>query len=241
MDEFELREQEYRELNNELVVPQYNAFCKHLGLTGLLTATTGRESGRSRLDYHNEAMNLFNRLKPEYVAFKQQVVRYQFTEWGGRFEFQATPTNVFLDETADRLYYLQGLEKRFLRVRAGLALSVTIGVFAGLAVAVGGWLSPQYAWIATLPEIGLALAAGSWVDRRLAQVPQIIGDDGRFRDVAARLRTLQDEAARVSEPGANRRHAKLAPDVDASDDELLKWVSTVRARVFGSGSSHGGV
>ena len=234
MDDFEHREQEYRKINNEIVVPQYDAFCRALGLHALFEAPVETSRGRKRLEYHNEAMNLFNRLKPEYVVFKNDVLWYRFSEWGGRFEYEAKPAAGFLAETADRMYYLQGLEKRILKMRMALAGAVTIVVLAGLAIATSAWLAPEHTWIVTLPQVGLAFAAGSWVDRRLARVPKTIAEDGRFRSTAMRVRVLQEEAAAGDVGNATRRsHAPMhAPDVEASDEELLQWVTALRDRVF---------
>jgi hypothetical protein len=236
MDDFEHREQEYRELNNELVVPQYDSLCRELGWNALFDAPVETSRGRRRLEYHNEAMNLFNRLKPEYVVFKNNIVWYQFTEWGGRFAYEVKPAALFLNETADKLYYLQCLEKRFMQVRMALATVATIGMFAALAVATNAWLPPELRWLATLPQLAVALATGSWLDRRLARVPRAIAEDGRFRDTAARALVLQQEAtAGVADAAEPRSPAAMpAPDGGASDDELLDWVNTLRARVFSS-------
>lgn len=234
MDEFDHREREYREINNELVVPQYEALCRELGLSALLSAPLDTSAGRSRLHHHNDAMNLFNRLKPEYVVFKNQIVWYQFTEWGGRFRYEATPAASFLDETANRLYYLQGLERRYLHVRTAVAWLVAIGVLIALGFATAPFVPPQFAWFMILPEFAVAVAASSWVDRRLARVPKSMADDGRFRDAVAQAHALQQKAAGLPSTDGHASQVSLpTPGVGASDEQLAEWVRSLRERVFG--------
>jgi hypothetical protein len=241
MDEFDHREREYREINNELVVPQYDALCRELGLGALLSAPLDTSAGRSRLHHHNDAMNLFNRLKPEYTVFKNQIVWYQFTEWGGRFRYEATPVASFLDETADRLHYLQGLEKRYLHVRTAVTWLVAIGVLVALGFATAIFVPPQFGWFTIPLAFAVAVGASSWVDRRLARVPKSMADDGRFRDAAARARALQQKATGLSATDEHASQVPLPiPGVDASDEQLAEWVRSLRERAFGVEANRGG-
>jgi len=108
LNEFEVQ-QEYRgRLNNEIVVPSYRRFCKEHGLgfhfwDELPEGEFDPEISEKERKPHEEAMNLFNALKPEFIIFGNSIVWFRFTDWGGDFTYRAWSIQEFLDEAAARI------------------------------------------------------------------------------------------------------------------------------------------
>lgn len=129
-------------LNDEVVVPAYREFCRANGLAfhfwdelpenAFDAQTARRESG-----LHHEAMDLFNRMKPEFIVRDGFVVRYQFTSWDGDFEYSSWPIEEFLSNTANEAISIKSMKRSFeivlcaLLLLASIALAVFLGTFAG--------------------------------------------------------------------------------------------------------------
>ena len=124
-------------------------------------------------------------------------MRYQFTDWSGGFTCDTAPLDEFLEETGDRLCYLQHLEKRFKKLRVvsvGIVSAVTFLLLAWLLVA---WLPGFLALPATMGALVLALSLDRWISRRLRRMPHRIIDDGRLEGVGGRIRALQRQLAEI--------------------------------------------
>ena len=195
-------------------------------------------SGREDL-LKEEALNLFNRLKPELVLFKGDVVSYQFTDWGGDFTYERTPVNQFLEETADRLCYLRHLEMRFKKLRI-----IAVGALSGAAYLVTLWL--LLPWVpdvlalpATVVMLPLPLALDRWLSRRLQRMPQRIIDDGRLEGIGDGIRALQTRLAEIrgSRPDplrAQRLGRAVLSELreSMSDEEIEGFARRLRSQLF---------
>jgi len=153
-DLFTQAEEEYRELNNELVVPAYRRFCEELNLPfhfwdELPKDSFDPEISHGEFELHKEAMELFNKLKPELVLFKDNIVRFQFTSWDGTFSYDLWPIQDFIERTSDELFYLKNLEKRFEIISSILAFVISLGfccnsIFTWKVFALGFFKSRLY-------------------------------------------------------------------------------------------------
>ena len=164
---------------------------------------------------------------------------YQFIDWGGDFTYERTPVNQFLEETADRLYYLQHLETRFKKLRI-----IAVGVLSGAAYLVALWL--LLPWVpdalalpATVVMLPLPLALDRWLSRRLQRMPQRIIDDGRLEGVGDRIRALQTRLAEIrgSRPDplrAQRLGRAVLSELrgSMSDEEIEKFARRLRSQLF---------
>lgn len=100
-----LSEDQYKDLNNELVVPAYRQFCRANGLNfhfwdELPEKEFDLKTSRRELEFHKEAMDLFNRLKPEYHLFRDNVISFQFISWGGDTARETKRIEEFFQEHA---------------------------------------------------------------------------------------------------------------------------------------------
>ena len=199
MKDYENGDPEFGELNRELVRPTYRRFCEELELpfhaSSDLSGDPALALGEDRL--HPDAMVLFNRLKPWFVFFKGDVVEYQFTTTIGCFNYEKTPVNRVLQETADQSFYLRHLEQRF-----EVVCSMVTGVVFCLAYALTIW--PVLIIVAqrfTFPSVLLALAGpialSLWFSSRIRRMPKRIVDDGRMKGFVKRVRDLQEKLAEI--------------------------------------------
>lgn len=146
-----LTEEEFRDLNNEVVVPAYRQFCRENGLDfhfwdELPEDQFNLKMAKGELELQREALSLFNQLKPPFHFFRNQIVSFQFTSWGGDFDYQAEPMEKFLTNHSELVELLAKTERRYRQLCAALA---TIGVLS-IAWAVFRFLPP---WL--LNELGL--------------------------------------------------------------------------------------
>jgi hypothetical protein len=157
-------------------------------------------------------MDLFNRLKPELVLFKGKVVRFQFKSWDGSFSYTAIPTNQFLDEVADQIFFLNKLEHRFRTVSQSLALLAALVSFVlalVLTLRLVPWDFVKQASI--LGALLLAVMAYYWLERRIQRLPRRILEDGRLDGVSERLQSLQKRLAEIRGSRQNRLRQNLVP------------------------------
>jgi|TARA_B100001971_G_C17923349_1_gene398949 hypothetical protein len=115
-------EEERKILNNELVCPAYRKFCRDNGLNfhfwdELPKEDFNPEISQKELKLHEEAMNLFNRLKPEYDFFNGKVVHFHFTTTSGDFDFDTWEIEDFLKEISEDLRYFRPPEKFYANKR----------------------------------------------------------------------------------------------------------------------------
>lgn len=132
IDDYEV---EYKDVNNNLVVPSYREFCKKNGLlfhfwdelpeVKFDPAIADKES-----KLHREAMQIFNALKDEVVLFREKVIRFQFTDWGGAFEFDAWPLKDYLETTSEIIINAKVWEKQA-KILIKI-LQLTIGLFVAV-------------------------------------------------------------------------------------------------------------
>lgn len=184
-------EAEVRELNNDLVVPAYRRFCEELRIPfhfwDQLASAFDPEIALKEDSLHKEAMDLFNRLKPELVLFKDHVVSFHFTDWGGGFTHTKVPLADFLETAADDAFFLEKLRSRFELVTG--ALAILIGFCAAALVT---WLTSR--WIERFELFvfgGVLLWVSISLGKRIKRLPRHIVDDGRLNNVWERLKSLR--------------------------------------------------
>jgi len=205
-DIYKQAEKEYQELNNELVIPSYRRFCKELNLQfhfwdELLKDSYNSEISLAEFPLHNEAMDLFNRLKPEVVIFKDKVIRYQFTNWNGDFTYDSWPIQEYFDKVSDELFYLKNLEKRYKSVSTRLVFVISILAFIVTTLLLLMLLSWKLA-------IGLGFILGGAVYYFLThyinkKIPQRIIDDGRLIGVVEQINKLRKQITRINNSHLN--------------------------------------
>lgn len=109
-------QEEQKILNNELVVPAYRKFCRDNRLNfhfqdELHKEAFSPEIAHKEFELHEEAMNLFNRLKPEFNFFNGKVVHFHFTTTSGDFDYQTWEIEDFLKDISEDLHYFRPSEK----------------------------------------------------------------------------------------------------------------------------------
>lgn len=236
------------ELNNQLVVPAYRAFCAELGLPfhfwdELPRSAFDAEIARGESQLHHDAMDIFNRLKPEFVMFKGDVVRFHFTVSDGEFDFEKTPAPKFLSETADKLFYLQQLEHRF-----DALCNVIVGVVSFLVYATALWMVLPWAPLGAGELVGVAALTapalvGQWAWRALRRLPRQCLDDGLLNGLAGRVLELRRKLVEVhgSRPNTEPNRGILAePWEPLTDDDIGRAVRRLHSGMPGTSATTSG-
>ncbi|MCD6569546.1 MAG: hypothetical protein J7L53_02460 [Deltaproteobacteria bacterium] len=238
-------EKEYRELNNELVVPAYRRFCEELNLPfhfwdELPKDSFDPEISHGEFELHKEAMDLFNKLKPELVFFKNKIVRFQFTSWDGSFSYDAWPIQDFIEKVSDELFYLQNLENRFKIVSSISAFGSFLLVFIATVFLIGKYspwdfLSQASIWLG----IGLGGIVYYLLTRRINKIPRRIIDDGRLEGVTDRIKSIREQLAKIRgsqpDPLRQKRIGNLILEElqqSMSPTEIEKLVHRLKIRLF---------
>ncbi len=238
-------EDEYRDFNNELVVRSYRQFCDEIELP-FHFADEGDELPAELLyreqQVHHEAMNLFNRLKPELVLFKGDVVSFQFTDWGGGFSRTQTPVGEFLEDAADRLFYLQHLEKRFEILCVLCITAVGVLVYAAATWTLTRNLPESWARGLSIAAFAFPVGVGWWLYRLITRIPRRIIDDGRLKGVPERIEALRATLAAIRgdrpDPLVRRRQQRIGAAIlselrgSMSEDEIRRFVRRLQSRLF---------
>jgi hypothetical protein len=244
-DLFTQAEEEYRELNNELVVPAYRRFCEELNLPfhfwdELPKDSFDPEISHGEFELHKEAMDLFNKLKPELVLFKDNIVRFQFTSWDGTFSYDLWPIHDFIERTSDELFYLKNLEKRSEIVSSILAFVISLLFFIATVYLVGkfspwDFLNRSSIWLG----IGLGGILYYLLMRHIRKIPHRIIDDGRLEGVAERINGLREQLAKIRgsrpDPLRQKRLGQIILDElqqTMTPAEIEKLVRRLKTRLF---------
>jgi endogenous inhibitor of DNA gyrase (YacG/DUF329 family) len=117
--DFEYLVEEHKKLNNELVIPLFRNFCREYGLNfhfwdELPEGLYDPKIADKEFELVNEAMDLFNRLKPEFSFFRGKIVRFKFTSWDGDFKYVTWVMEEFLELISNELSYLRSLTENIL-------------------------------------------------------------------------------------------------------------------------------
>jgi hypothetical protein len=245
MDLFTQAEQEYRELNNELVVPAYRRFCEEFNLPfhfwdELPKDFFDPEISHAEFQLHKEAMNLFNKLKPELALFKDNVVRFQFTSWDGTFSYDLWPIHDFIEKVSDELFYLKNLENRFEIVSSIFALGSSLLVFIATVFLLGKFSPWDFLSHASI-FLGIGLGGTLYyvLMRHIKKIPKRIIDDGRLEGVAEKINGLREQLTKIrgSRPDPLRQN-KLGQIIleelqqSMSPAEIEKLVRRLKTRLF---------
>lgn len=244
-DLFTQAEEEYRQLNNELVVPAYRKFCEELNLPfhfwdELPKDSFDPEISRAEFQLHKEAMNLFNKLKPELVLFKDNIVKFQFTSWDGTFSYDLWPIQDFIEKISDELFYLKNLEKRFEIISSILAFGGAFLIFIATVFLLGkfspwDFLSDASIWLG----IGLGGTFCYLLIRHTKNIPHRIIDDGRLEGVAERINGLREQLTKIRssrpDPLRQKRLGRIILEElqqSMSPAEIEKLVRRLKTRLF---------
>jgi hypothetical protein len=235
-------EEEYREINNELVAPAYRRFCHELGLPFHFWDELPKESYDSEIahgefELHKEAMNLFNRLNPEVVLFKDKIVRFQFTSWDGTFSYSSWPIQEFLDKTSDELFYLKKLGHRYNIVSAVLVIACFFLISFVMTFFLTKFLSSQF--LSGVLALALAITISYLLSRSMKTIPRRSIDVGSLTDLPDRVHRLRDQLAKIrgSRPDPSRQsrlgHLLLQElQQTMSTAEIERFVTRLKTRLF---------
>ena len=184
-------EQRYQALNNELVIPEYNKFCEENYLTGLNNA-----SGAGWFKLHEEAQNIFNKLKKRYHYFHDKIVAFHFIEWF-HFSFEEWSIAQFLNQVEKLENELEAAKKREMIYRTGC--------YALLIVLMGTWIIASYFVSINVSRLlHILVLAGLiallvYLDRFIKKYDVVKGN----RDIRRRLYKLKTEIERIPKPSRN--------------------------------------
>jgi len=147
--DFETWEKEHKDINNNLAVPSYRAFCKSYGINfhfgdevrdfdqNKLAVPLYRELAKLHFDelpLHGKALNLFNFVNKPYHPFRESLVSFAYTSWDD-FSYE----NLNLEEIAKRMenkdIVISKLESKSL-IYAGIALLSSLVLTATVIVKV---------------------------------------------------------------------------------------------------------
>lgn len=92
----------YNRFGNSVVTPAVRAFCREMGFGFHFWDELPKEAfdpriGDAEMNLWPEMLNLFNELKPEFVAFEDNVVRYRFVSWE-EYDYEKWPVSEFLEK-----------------------------------------------------------------------------------------------------------------------------------------------
>lgn len=189
---------EYRELNNELVVPAYRKFCRDHDLPfhfwdELAPDAHDPAINLKEFSLHHEAMNLFNRLKPDVVLYNGRVIRFQFDSWDS-FRYSSWPVNQFLEEACDSICHARQLERRCASLASGLAIMILLVVgigFERIAVVGFGIENPLFVQGAFWLSFGVSIGLGIFLYRKCLRVQSTILSAKEKREFEDRLTKLR--------------------------------------------------
>jgi len=187
-------EQRYQALNSELVIPEYNKFCEENYLTRL-----NNVSGARWFKFHEEAQNIFNKLKKRYHYFRGRIVAFHFTRWF-EFSFEEWSIEQFLNEVEKLGNELEAAKKREMIYR--------IGCYVLLIVLIGTWVFASYFVSTNVSRLlHILMLAGLiallvYLDRFIKKYDVAKGN----RDIRRRLYKLKTEIGGIPKP--SRKEAR---------------------------------
>lgn len=185
------------------MVPSYRRFCEELGIPfhfwdQLPESDFDPAVARKEVPLHKEAMDLFNRLKPELVLFKGDVIGFQFTDWGGGFTYTRIPLSDFLETAADDKFFVQKLQRRFDIVTGALVVLTGLGLAFFVASFTPRWLVDSFGFL-IFPVVFLTVSI--WLEKRIKRLPRHIVDDGRLNKVGEKLVALRTQLEQIRGTG----------------------------------------
>lgn len=143
LNEYQQLEKERIEINNELVVPEIDAFIKRYDLRW------NKVAAKSKMKLYVDVLSLFNRWKKNYYFFKGWVVSFQLKSWDTLdFSYQIYEVKDFIDQFQDQEQKLSILEKQK-SIYMGLS---QIGT-AVLSLILIFWLRSRFGLIDKYPEL----------------------------------------------------------------------------------------
>lgn len=190
-----------KEINNELIIPSFWKFCRALHLP----LTFGEQNSESVQPWdpdifykemlagsHEEALDIFNSLRPEYCFYKGQVVRFTFTDSMGDSAYDIWPVKEFLNKTSDKHFYLKVLESRFNYVLQLAAIGWAMLVFFFMSAlfpssgSIGDWFA-------------IALSGGVYylIGSRANRMPHKVAEGKEVVRALERIERLREKLAQT--------------------------------------------
>jgi hypothetical protein len=185
-------EQRYQALNNELVIPEYNKFCEENYLTGL---NNMRGAGWFKL--HEEAQDIFNKLKKRYHYFQDRIVAFHFTRWF-EFSFEEWSIEQFLNEVEKLGNELEAAKKREMIYRIGCC--VLLIVLIGAWIIVSYFVSTNASRLLHILVLAGLIALLVYLDRFIKKYDVVKGN----RDIRRRLYKLKTEIEGIPKPSRTK-------------------------------------
>ncbi|UCG64396.1 MAG: hypothetical protein JSW12_17455 [Deltaproteobacteria bacterium] len=188
-------EQRYQALNNELVIPEYNKFCEENYLTGLNNA---RGAGWFKL--HEEAQNIFNKLKKRYHYFQDKIVAFHFTRLF-EFSFEEWSIEQFLSDVEKLGNESEAAKKREMIYRMGCY--VLLIVLIGTLTVASYFVSTNVSRLLHILVLAGLISLLVYLDRFIRRYDVVKGN----RDIRRRLYKLKTEIEGIPKP--SRKDTRL--------------------------------
>jgi hypothetical protein len=237
---------EHRQLNDELVVPAYRDFCTEVGLPFHFWDELPNDwfdpgVSLDEMPLHKEGMDLFNRLRPELIVFKDRVVRFQFRSWDGDISYDTWSLRGFMGEISDELLYLKRIETRLQDVSSLFAFVCAAVVLISILLiygryAGGSWYGTLFLMLGLCTSVGLYRLVRRLAIRRLPR--RLVGDEEvdsavrRILDLRGKLEGIRGTAPDPLPVGCHNRLGMLGsrtPDRPESKEEIADCIRRYRA------------
>ena len=87
--DFDFWKKEHKDINNNLVVPSYRAFCKTYGIKFHFADESAKDLDPNKrsaiwleeMPLHGKALSLFNFVNKPYHPFREGLVSFVYTSW----------------------------------------------------------------------------------------------------------------------------------------------------------------
>lgn len=169
-------EEEYKKINNELVVKSYRDFCKENGLKfhfwdELPEDAFDPEISEKEFWLHNEAMDCFNNLKPRFVLFDNKIYSFHFTEWGGGFRDESWEVQDFFNKAYDEMNKAK-VYKQQAEITVGFLIIGSALLIISLTILLDvKFFKLPISWLSMVTGIGLSVLASHLIKRKLLYIP----------------------------------------------------------------------
>lgn len=159
--------EQFRDMNNELVVPAYRQFCRENDLRfhfwdELPKEAFDRKVSEREFELHKKGMALFNSLKPEHHLFRDHVVTFQLSSWAGDIDYKTKHLEEFMRDHS-RLQAEAKLQQTQITI---LSSSILVLVSIGFS----RYLASNLFWAVIPGSIFLIWGSNSWLQRRSIKI-----------------------------------------------------------------------
>ncbi|MBM7558175.1 hypothetical protein [Halanaerobacter jeridensis] len=247
--DFEKYKEEYRDINNNLVIPSYRKFCKELDLPFHFWNELSKEDFDPRISLeesplHKEAMEIFNIIKPEVVLFKDKIIKYQFTSWDGQFRYNSWSVSQYLEKTSDELFYLKKLEESLEKdlekndsqvdmlifIISLLLFVLNISIFYRFI---------NFEWLVTI-AVFISVITYHFIKSQInidininSDIPERIIDDDRLDDIKNRIMNLRKKINKISDKNKKSENKDIdSENLYNESDDIEDIIYIVRKELY---------